>query len=189
MRNARSELPCATIEDGAAANPFVLQVLGDDVAKVGRDASHDILQALAARNERLVHVAISGVVHAGSRVVEGHEGRGYVEGATPEVHLLGPELLGGLLLVLTGQVAVVALVEAPAPSHAEPGPVGRVQGYLGRANRARQDRRVQDAQVEVALGRQELAGHSGLRLALGGEVDVLPPGKEVEVVPLGASVA
>ena len=39
------------------------------------------------------------------------------------------------------------------------------------------------------LGRQELAGRSGLGLALGGEVDVLPAGKEVEVVPLGASVA
>ena len=36
---------------------------------------------------------------------------------------------------------------------------------------------------------QEFAGRAGLGFALGGEVDVLPAGEEVEVVPLGASVA
>ncbi len=48
---------------------------------------------------------------------------------------------------------------------------------------------MQDPQVEVGFAGEKEPGGSGLGFTLGGEVDVLPPGEEVEIVPRRASVA
>jgi len=47
---------------------------------------------------------------------------------------------------------------------------------------------VQDPQVEVLLGGEQLARNLRLGFAGGRKVDVLPPGEEVEVVPGGTAV-
>jgi hypothetical protein len=48
---------------------------------------------------------------------------------------------------------------------------------------------VQEPQVKVAFGQKQLASYLGLGFARGREINVLPPGEEVEVVPLRATVA
>ena len=47
---------------------------------------------------------------------------------------------------------------------------------------------MEHANVEVGLGGEQGAGGLGLGFALGVEVDVMPTGKEVELVPFGAAV-
>jgi len=47
---------------------------------------------------------------------------------------------------------------------------------------------VDDPQVEVGLiGEESACGH-GFGLTLGGEVDVVPTGEEIQLVPLGTAV-
>jgi hypothetical protein len=48
---------------------------------------------------------------------------------------------------------------------------------------------VQDAQVEVGVVCEEATGGAGLVLALGDQIDVVPTGKEIELVPEGTTVA
>ena len=48
---------------------------------------------------------------------------------------------------------------------------------------------MKNLQVKVRLGREEVARGGGFGLTLGDEVDVVPSRKEVEVIPLGATVA
>jgi hypothetical protein len=42
---------------------------------------------------------------------------------------------------------------------------------------------VQDSKVQIGLAGQQFAGDSGFGLAGGDQVDVLPSGEEIEVVP------
>ncbi len=48
---------------------------------------------------------------------------------------------------------------------------------------------MQDPEIEVELPGQLLAGARRLRLTLGGQINVLPSSKEVELIPLGLAVA
>ena len=82
----------------------------------------------------------------------------------------------------------MALVEAPVAADREPGAAGGAQGQLGRPDGSGQDRRVEDAQVQVVHGGQELTTGPGLGLPGRGQVDVDPPGEEVLGIPGGLPV-
>jgi hypothetical protein len=168
---------------------LLAQVVDDDVAEVGSDARHDVLQALGRRDELRGHVAVARVLAAGARVAVGQRRRRHVVRAAPELDLFHAELVGGLLLVLAGEVPVVALVEPPAALDRQPRATRDVQGDLGGADGPREHRRVQHAQVETVLAGEQLTGAAGLVLSLAGQVHVLPAREQVELVPFGLAMA
>src|SRR5690606_23621793 len=105
-----------------------------------------------------------------------------------DLHLAGAEPLGRLLLVQPLQVAVVALVQAPAAPHRDPRPPHLPQGELGGADGPHQHGRVDDVGQDAPLGHQP-AGGDRLGLTGGRQVAVVPAGEQVLQVPLALAVA
>ena len=81
----------------------------------------------------------------------------------------------------------MALVQPPVAPRRDPEPVEHGERQVGGADRPLLQRRVHDVGVDVVLAQQH-AGVAGLGLALRREVDVVPPGEEVELVPLALAV-
>src|SRR5690606_16987950 len=88
------------------------QVGHDRALPVGQQAVDDELERVGARH-LTVDTRVPGVVHLAELTGVVEQGRGHIEGAAPQLELLGTELLQRLRLVLALQSAVVALVEAP----------------------------------------------------------------------------
>src|SRR5262245_50434034 len=84
--------------------------------------------------------------------------RRHLVGATPEMRLLLPVLLGGLPLVQALQRAVVALVEAPVPLHRQPRLAELVESEIGRVDGANEDRGVADVEEETGLAQGDPGG-------------------------------
>src|SRR5690606_35903940 len=171
-------------QDGAPGH----EVGDDGVVPVGQHPGHDVGQALGVRHDLRRQARVAGVVADVALVVPGHRGRRHVVAAAPDLHLLGAEPLGRLLLVQPLQVAVVALVQAPAAPHRDPRPPHLPQGQLGRADGPHQDRRVDDVGQDAPLG-HEPAGGDRLGLTGGGQVAVVPAGEQVLQVPLALAAA
>ena len=74
------------------------------------------------------------------------------------------------------------------PLHADPRPVGGVQGQFRGTDRAPLDAGVYDVGEQPVFA-QHLAAAPRLGFALGGEVHVDPPGEQVLGVPLALAVA
>src|SRR5689334_8219175 len=108
--------------------------------------------------------------------------------ATPGLDLRLTPALDRLPLVLALQVAVVAFVEPPVATHRHPRPPDLFEGELQRADGPFLQRRVGYLDVDAFLGQQP-AGIARLGLAELGEVDVVPPGEQVGLVPLAFAVA
>ena len=110
-----------------------------------------------------------------------------VVAAPPQRHLLFAELGHGLLLVLAGQVTVVALVQPPRAADGQPQPAHDVEGQVGRPDRPDLERGVHDRRQQPGLG-QDLAGPPGLLFPERRQVGVHPTGEAVLPVPLAFPV-
>jgi hypothetical protein len=120
-------------------------------------------------------------------VVASDFGRRNVVAAAPDLHLLLAVLGRGLGLVEALQGAVVALVEAPALVHRNPGLIELGEHHLLSVDRALEHRGVGDVEL-IALVAQQLAGGDGLVAARFGDVDVDPAGEAVFEVPLALAM-
>jgi hypothetical protein len=89
-----------------------LEVGDDRVVPVRQLAVDHELQRLGA-GHLAVDVGVSHIADLAELALIVEQGRRHVERATPQLELLGAELLEGLRLVLALQGAVVTLVEAP----------------------------------------------------------------------------
>ena len=115
-------------------------------------------------------------------IVEGQGLGANVIAPAPELHLLGPVPLGGLLLIETLQRPVVTFVESPMTGDREPGEVHLRQRQIGGADRPQEDRGMDYPEIE-GFGRHVPAGFPGFLLALGGEIDIGPPGEAILEIP------
>src|SRR5690242_16828092 len=106
----------------------------------------------------------------------------------PQLDLVGAVLLGRLGLVASLKVAVMALVEAPMPASRDPEAVDDLEGEVRRPDRPLLERGVHDVRREAGV-EQEPPCRTRFLLALGREVDVVPPCEQVELVPLALPVA
>ena len=162
--------------------------VGDDRAlPVRQQAVDHELERLGA-GHLAVDRGVARVVHLAELAVVGEGRRRHVEGAAPQLELLGTELLERLRLVLALQRAVVALVEAPGAGDRDPQPVGGVERDVRGLDRPAEQRGVQHVGEDPGLGEQ-LAAAPGLVLALLGQADVHPSGEQVQFVPLALAVA
>src|ERR1700736_2627118 len=100
--------------------------------------------------------------------------------------LLSP-FLAGVVLVETGKLAIVALVERLVLQRLQTDLAKLVEHDVEGSLRPLQRRGEGDAEVE-SLGFQSSAGSLGFVDALRRQVDVAPAGEEVEEVPFALSV-
>ena len=97
------------------------QVGGDQLVPVGEQPVDDVLEALGrAGSSSARQLGVAFVVVGVERVVVADRRRRHVVAAAPDLDLLGAVALGRLRLVAAGEVAVVALVEAPVAPHRDP---------------------------------------------------------------------
>ena len=182
--SARRLLPCAatsTTLPGA-------QIGRDRVVPVGEHARDDVAQALRLGQHSRRHVGVA-LVDPRHRVVDRERRRRHVVAAAPDLHLLEPELLGRLLLVLALERAVVAFVQPPRPAHRDP--------LARRARRARARRCGSRAVAATCAARRgaaprRAAARRRARPRRGpavGEVDVDPARELARQVPFALPVA
>jgi len=141
--------------DGTVPGAFGQEVGHDGIRPVGDGAGHHVGETLAEREGTGGYIAVAGVT---GRVVgvTTLDRRRWGAVTPPPLLYLGIAVLGrGLLLVESLQRPVVTLVETPVPSHRQPAPAGRVEGEVRGPDRPRQYRRMDDPQVEVALGGEQ----------------------------------
>ena len=121
LTSARRLLPCAptsTVRPARRSGAISSSQHGSN--RPTTSSRHSASGQLVRRHLGVPLVAV-GVV----RVVRRDRRRRDVVAATPHLHLVGSEALGGLRLVPTGEVAVVTLVEAPVAPHRDPRPSHR----------------------------------------------------------------
>ncbi len=104
------------------------------------------------------------------------------------MHLLGAEFLDRLFLVLSGQRAVMAFVEAPVLHLLDPHLVHFLERQPQRLDGAGLQRGEGDVEFEPGL-LQQRAGAARLGLALGRQFHIPPAGEEVELVPFALAMA
>ena len=151
-------------------------------------AGHGVFQAFGQRDLRRVQALVTDVAAFAARVAGFQCRRWGVVAAAPDQHLLVAELLGGFTLVQALQRAIVALVQAPAVFHLQPGAVHLVQGVPQGAGGAFEHAGVGDVEL-VAFRLEQPAGVLGLRNAGVGQVHIGPAGEAVFEVPGGFAVA
>src|SRR3954451_209366 len=121
-------------------------------------------------------------------VVQGQRGRRDVEAAPPDLGLRFTVFRSGLRLVQTLQRAVAALVQLPALGHRNPQLVERVERDGQRLDRALEHRGERDIE-RVSTVAQQASCLQRLGATPFGEVDVVPAGKSVFLVPRALAVA
>ena len=105
-----------------------------------------------------------------------------IERPTPELKLLGSELVERLRLVFSLECPVVAFIESPRPLDRDPRTIGAIESDVGRLDGSSQDTRVQNIGLEPAFGEQ-LASSCCLGNTLLGKGHIDPAGEEVLLVP------
>src|SRR5207244_11701512 len=113
-------------------------------------------------------------------------GRRDVVAPAPALHLVGTEALPRLVLVHTGDVAVLPLVERRVALGRNRAEAGGLEGEAGGLGRAHEDRRVQLVDLPAA---ELLAGGACLGLAARRQRLVHPAGEAILEVPLRLAVA
>ena len=161
------------------------QLRQDGLFPIGQHALDRQFEALGAR---YVDPGISRVVREVEFAALFELGRGNVEAAAPDMHLLVTVLLAGFLLVESGQAAVVALVEVPVARDRDPQPVAGLEREVERLDRAFLDAGEGDGGQHV-LGAHQLARLARFGFTFFGKVDVPPAGETVGEVPLALTVA
>ena len=91
-------------------------------------------------------------------------------------------------LVETLECAVVPLVQPPRAVHGNPQEIHFVERHPERADRALEDRRVGNVELEFFRGHQS-SGLLGFETAFVAQIDVGPPGESVFTIPGAFSVA
>ena len=185
LTSARRLLPCAptsTVRPARRSGAISSSQHGSSRATTS--SRHSVSGSSSRRHLGVPLVAV-GVV----RVVRRDRRRRDVVAAAPHLHLVGPEALGGLRLVPAGEVAVVALVEAPVAPHRDPRPSHGPQRQLGGVDRpglqatcGRCRARTPCSAIRrpAAVAWDSPSGVSGASHQ---------PGEEVQLVPLALAVA
>ena len=173
------ERPQRVAVGGDQHGPADSEVGDDAVVPVGQHPLDDVLQAFRLRQELQGQVGIGGGVVGVVLVVVADRRRGRVVAATPDVELFVAVAFAGRGLVEPGQVAVVALVEPPAPPHRDPAPIARGQEQLGGLDRPLLKRRVHHVGQEVGVDQHRPRG-PGLGPSLLDQWTVVPAGEEVD---------
>ncbi len=135
----------------------------DGVKVIGPDARAGVLQAFAARRRDVI-------------------------GTAPDVNLFLTPLCAGVILVETGEIAIVALVQGLVADGFKARLAKLVENVLAGNLRAGKGGGV--GNVELQAGCLEaLACGLGFRMALLGEARITPAGKEVLEVPFALAMA
>ena len=143
--------------------------------------------AFAAQHagQDLLHVVRQ---RARQRVLEAFAaGRRHVIGTAPDQHLLLAPLLAGVILVETGQIAIVALVQRQVLVGLQPGLAELGEHQIERVLSAGQRRGEGDVEGET-LRFQLLAGGLGFGDTEFGEVGILPAREQVLQVPVALAM-
>ncbi|OIQ69179.1 hypothetical protein GALL_492240 [mine drainage metagenome] len=152
------------------------------------DACHGIFQALGQRNLFGLQPGIAQVGALAARIIALQCGRWRVVAASPEQHLGIAILAGHVGLVKALKRTVMALVEAPAVDHGQPGTVHFVKDVPQGARGAFEYAGVCHVKLVAFLFQQATSIFCLLQTERG-QVDIGPAGKAVFKIPGGLAVA
>ena len=161
---------------------------GDFFVPEGEKAVDRILEALGEWELVFGYAGVAGVVAGPAFVGFLEGGRGDVVAAAPDEDLLVTEFRGGLGFVEALERSVVAFVQSPVLFHWDPELVEFGEDAPEGVEGAFENGDVGDVEGE-ALAFQELAGSLGFFAALVAEVDIVPTGEKVFLVPSAFAVA
>lgn len=164
----------------------VLELLDHGAERVTVGGDDDRLASLDEGQDVLVVVRQDTLARELERLALG--GR-HVVGAAPDKDLLVTPLLAGVVLVEAGERTVVTFVQREVTGDGDlAGQAELLELDVERVLGTLEVRGEGLVEVSVAGLLEELAAESSFLAALGCEVGVLPPGEEIELVPLGFAV-
>ncbi|CCJ91687.1 hypothetical protein BN132_3615 [Cronobacter turicensis 564] len=144
-------------------------------------------QALGQRQLLLAQFCVTRIVARETLVIFGQRRRGHREAATPLFHLIVTVFFSGFSFVQTLQGAVVTLVQFPGFFNRQPGLIQPVQDVPQRVDGTFQHGGISKIKA-VAFVFKQLACGFRFADAFFRQVNVVPTGKAVFVVPLAFAV-